>query len=158
MKETHETTTNRREGRYVCRSTGVRRLIRLIWNYTVSDIDIQLNLVEKKESKFSWQNYLLIFTWEYISSKCPTKPRLWWGWALYTSFLTNKTKLIKNKNHTIYTRVGKTGYLGPWSRVMVCCSKLFSALLLWYLRSTCFHSFFGRNWRHQKYISKSTGL
>ena len=33
-----------------------------------------------------------------------------------------------------------------------------SILLLWYLRSTCFRSFFGRNWRHQKDISKLTDL
>ena len=25
-----------------------------------------------------------------------------------------------------------------------------STLLLWYLKSTCLHSFFGENWRHQK--------
>ena len=31
-------------------------------------------------------------------------------------------------------------------------------LLQWYLRSTCFRSFFGRNWRHQKYISKLTDI
>ena len=31
-------------------------------------------------------------------------------------------------------------------------------LLLWYLRLTCFRSFFGRNWRHQKDISKLTDL
>ena len=31
-------------------------------------------------------------------------------------------------------------------------------LLLWYLRSNCFRSFFGRNWRHQKDISKLTDL
>ena len=30
--------------------------------------------------------------------------------------------------------------------------------LQWYLRSTCFHSFFGRIWRHQKDISKYTDL
>ena len=29
---------------------------------------------------------------------------------------------------------------------------------LWHLRSTCFRSFFGRNWRQQKDISKSTEL
>ena len=33
-----------------------------------------------------------------------------------------------------------------------------STLLLWYLRSTCFCSFFGRNWRQQKDISKLTDL
>ena len=33
-----------------------------------------------------------------------------------------------------------------------------STLLLWNLRLTCFHSFFGRNWRHQKDISKLTDL
>ena len=31
-------------------------------------------------------------------------------------------------------------------------------LLLWYLRLTCFHSFFGRNWRQQKDISKLNDL
>ena len=31
-----------------------------------------------------------------------------------------------------------------------------STLLLWYLRSTCFCSLFGRNWRHQKDILKLT--
>ena len=31
-------------------------------------------------------------------------------------------------------------------------------LLLWNLRSICFCSFFGRNWRHQKDISKLTDL
>ena len=30
--------------------------------------------------------------------------------------------------------------------------------LLWYLRLTCFCSFFGRNWRHQKDSSKLTDL
>ena len=29
---------------------------------------------------------------------------------------------------------------------------------LWYLRSTCYRSFFGRNWRHQKDASKLTDL
>ena len=33
-----------------------------------------------------------------------------------------------------------------------------SALLLWNLRSTCFHSIFGGNWRHQKDILKLTDL
>ena len=33
-----------------------------------------------------------------------------------------------------------------------------STLLLWYLRLTCFHLFFGRNWRHQKEILKLTDL
>ena len=33
-----------------------------------------------------------------------------------------------------------------------------STLLLWNLRLTCFHSFFGGNWRHQKDISKLTDL
>ena len=31
-------------------------------------------------------------------------------------------------------------------------------LLLWHLRSTCFPLFFGRYWRHQKDISKLSGL
>ena len=30
--------------------------------------------------------------------------------------------------------------------------KYSTLLLLWYLKSTCFHSFFGRNWRLQKDI------
>ena len=30
--------------------------------------------------------------------------------------------------------------------------------LLWYLRSTFFHSFFGKNWRYEKEISKSNDL
>ena len=33
-----------------------------------------------------------------------------------------------------------------------------STLLLWYLRSTCFCSYFGGNWRHQKDISKLIDL
>ena len=33
-----------------------------------------------------------------------------------------------------------------------------STLLLWKLRLTCFRSFFGGNWRHQKDISKLTDL
>ena len=33
-----------------------------------------------------------------------------------------------------------------------------STLLLWNLRSNCFRLFFGRNWRHQKDISKLTDL
>ena len=33
-----------------------------------------------------------------------------------------------------------------------------STLLLWCLRLTCFCSFIGRNWRHQKDISKLTDL
>jgi hypothetical protein len=33
-----------------------------------------------------------------------------------------------------------------------------STLLQWYLISTCFRLFFGRNWRHQKNISKLTDL
>ena len=33
-----------------------------------------------------------------------------------------------------------------------------STLLLWYLRSICLCSFFRRNWRHQKDISKLTDL
>ena len=33
-----------------------------------------------------------------------------------------------------------------------------STLLLWYLKSTCFCSFFGRNWRHNKDISKLSDL
>ena len=33
-----------------------------------------------------------------------------------------------------------------------------STLLLWNFRSTCFHWFFGGNWRHQKDISKLTDL
>ena len=33
-----------------------------------------------------------------------------------------------------------------------------STLLLWNLRSTCFRSFFGRNWRHQKDGSKLIDL
>ena len=33
-----------------------------------------------------------------------------------------------------------------------------STLLLWYLRLTCFRSFFGENWRHQKDVSKLTDL
>ena len=33
-----------------------------------------------------------------------------------------------------------------------------STLLLWYLRSTCFRLFIGRNWRHQNEISKSSDI
>ena len=33
-------------------------------------------------------------------------------------------------------------------------NKKNSTLLLWYLRSTCLRSFFGRNWSHQNYILK----
>ena len=36
--------------------------------------------------------------------------------------------------------------------------RMNSTLLLWYLRSTFFHSFFGKNWRYEKEISKSNDL
>ena len=44
----------------------------------------------------------------------------------------------------------------PW--ILPKNKQMNSTLLLWYLRSTCFRSFFGRNWRHQKDISKLTDL
>ena len=67
--------------------------------------------------------------------------------------------LLQNENFFWrHIKVSKTRKQIVKSWILPKNEQMNSTLLLWNLRSTCFRSFFGRNWRHQKDISKITDL
>ena len=66
-----------------------------------------------------------------------------WNWAFLNWSLELSLKVRKSQND--FFKLTKN-------------ERTNSTLLLWNLRSTCFRSFLGRNWRHQKDISKLTDL
>ena len=72
------------------------------------------------------------------------------AWKLPESCLTIK---IDHKTRSVNFDMVFWGYQFPPKN-----QRTNSTLLLWYLRSTCFRFFLGRNWRHQKDFSKLTDL
>ena len=99
----------------------------------------------------------LVSHWIRCTTSCPAP------WILghendFTSY-AHSIQLVRNFPLFICPlKVSKTRkqIVKPW--ILPKNEQMNSTLLLWYLRSTCFCSFFGRNQRHQKNISKLNDL
>ena len=108
-----------------------------------------LNSLQKMEFLREGSKILNRFVWIFLIEFCKELKSIYQSEIIHDAYLS---KIISETKGQLISK----GLFGILNSSKKRTKKLTN--LLWYLRSTCFRSFFGRIWRYQKDISKLTDL